>query len=56
MKKIYSTPHTEIIKIQTNRMIATSLPKDGEQMVDDNNDVLSRRHRNDIWDDEEEDW
>ena len=52
MKKIYSTPHTEIVKIQTNRMIATSLPK-GEQMVDDNNDVLSRRY--DAWDDEE-DW
>ena len=53
MKKIYSTPHTEIVKIQTNRMIATSLPKDGGQTVDDNNDVLSRRY--DAWDDEE-DW
>ena len=53
MKKIYSTPHTEIVKIQTNTIIATSLPKDGEHMVNDNNDVLSRRY--DAWDDEE-DW
>ena len=52
MKKIYSTPHTEIVKIQTNRMIATSLPKGG-QTVGDNNEVLSRRY--DAWDDEE-DW
>ena len=52
MKKIYSTPHTEIVKIQTNTIIATSLPKDG-QTVGDNNEVLSRRY--DAWDDEE-DW
>ena len=52
MKKIYSTPHTEIVKIQTNTIIATSLPKGG-QTVGDNNEVLSRRY--DAWDDEE-DW
>ena len=52
MKKIYSTPHTEIVKIQTNTIIATSLPKD-VQTVGDNNEVLSRRY--DAWDDEE-DW
>ena len=61
MKKIYSTPHTEIVKIQTNRMIATSLPKDGsdENKVSDNEEVLSRRHRTyDAWgeEDEEEDY
>ena len=61
MKKIYSTPHTEIVKIQTNRMIATSLPKDGndENKVSDNEEVLSRRRRTyDAWgeEDEEEDY
>lgn len=55
MKKIYSTPHTEIVKIQTNRMIAVSLPKETKTVVDDNDEVLSRRHHRDIWDDEEDD-
>jgi len=49
MKKIYINPETKIVKIQTANMIAISLyGKDAED------EGMSRRGNNSLWDDEED--
>ena len=50
MKKTYIEPTTLMVKIHTTGLIATSLPKDSDRLVDDNGDVLSREFD---YDDEE---
>lgn len=58
MKKNYISPDTIEMKIQLSHFITTSDPNvivDKDDNVDAE-DVESRRHRYDVWDDEEEDY
>lgn len=54
MKKIYQKPQTEITTVKLSALLTDSLDMFDEMT----NTVLTRRHRNKIWDDEEdeEDW
>ena len=52
MKKIYMIPTTKLVKIHTTQMIATSIRVGNA--YEEGNAVLSRRGRDDFWDDEED--
>ena len=54
MKKIYQKPQTEITTVVLSALLTDSLGMYDETTTT----VLSRRHRNKIWDEEEdeEDW
>ena len=57
MKKNYISPDTIEIKIHGSHLLTASDPNvtvDTEESVDA--DQVGSRRRNDIWDDEEEDW
>lgn len=54
MKKIYMIPTTQVVKINTVKMIAASL-KISSSNADTNGGMLSRRGNNDLWDDDEDD-
>lgn len=55
MKKIYKTPNTIIVRVQTNRMIASSPGYRGTPMTEETSGNLSRRRTSSIWDDDDED-
>ena len=58
MKKIYESPEMLVVNVQVAKMIAASDPQNqnlsiDEEMIDDGNEIGSRRYRN-AWEDEEE--
>ena len=50
MKKIYNRPVVNIVKLQLSHMIALSYTEQNAT----NNEVLSRRGGNDLWDDDDD--
>ena len=57
MKKIYRTPWLMVQAVATELPLATSIDvhdKQDDPVVDDPNDVLSRQHRIDVLEDDEE--
>ena len=54
MKKTYIIPTLEIVKIQSVRILAGSIPQGDE--YEEGNPVLSRRARFSTWEDEEEEF
>jgi len=53
MKKIYETPNMNIVRVEQQLLDGTSLTK-SESTISSNDDVLSRRRGNSLWDDDEE--
>lgn len=53
MKKIYQTPLTTLFRLETQKMVATSVPqlRTVESNADEDGEVLSRRF--DIWEEEQ---
>ena len=51
MKKIYIIPTTKLVKIHTTQMIAVSIQM---YATDANSAGMSRRGRDDFWDEEED--
>lgn len=53
MKKIYQTPLTTLFRLETQKMVATSVPqlRTVNTDADEEGEVLSRR--SDIWEEEE---
>lgn len=57
MKKIYRTPWLMVQAVATELPLATSIEvhdKQDDPVVEDPNDVLSRRQSTDVWEDEEQ--
>ena len=53
MKKIYQIPETNVLRVETQQMIAESMVVDGSKTIEDANQILSREHGS-VWDDEED--
>ena len=53
MKKTYQNPTTDIIRVETQQMIADSMPVDGSKTITSSDAILSRRGGS-AWDDDED--
>ena len=53
MKKTYQIPVTDIIRVETQQMIAESMTVDGSKTISGSNQILSRERGN-VWDDDED--